>query len=160
MTAPALAPVVARPVSAPATPAAPAGAAAPPIAAPRWRPAPWRVVLVVGTFLAAAAVLAFVPEAPAARADADLARLMRAMAVVKALLVALAAGGVWWRLARPVSVWPLGAYLALPLVAAAATAAMWRLVVPGTVAIVLHAAGLALLVVAWRDPGLLPAPRR
>jgi hypothetical protein len=37
---------------------------------------------------------------------------------------------------------------------------MWRMVVPGTVAVVLHAAGLALVVVAWRDPDLFPARRR
>jgi hypothetical protein len=158
MTAPALAPTVARPIARPV--AAPPPPSAAPSAAARWRAAPWRAALLAGTVLAATAVLALVPDAPAARTDADLVRLMRAMALVKALLVAMAVGGVWWRLARPVAAWPMVAYLALPLVTAGATAAMWRLVVPGTVAVVLHAAGLALLVAAWRDPGLLPAPRR
>jgi hypothetical protein len=133
--------------------------AASPVAA-RWRGASWRAALVGVTLLAAAGVLALVPDAPAVRTDADLARLMRAMAVVKALLVAIAAAGVWWRLDRPAVAWRLGAYLALPALAAAATAAMWRMVVPGTIAVLLHAAGLALVVVAWRDPDLFPARRR
>jgi hypothetical protein len=33
---------------------------------------------------------------------------------------------------------------------------MWRMVVPGTIAVLLHAAGLALVVVAWRDPRPVP----
>lgn len=116
-------------------------------------------LLVVGALAAAAGVLAAAPAfgAPAAAADVDLARLLRAMAAIKGALVTAGAGVLAWRLRRPAPMALVLTYLAGVWVASAATAAMWSLVALGPVAIALHAAGAVLVVVAWRDAGFFPS---
>lgn len=154
-TSPALA-ASAAPVAVTGASAAPRPDARPALAAPGGAR---RVALHAGWLVAAVATLAFVPDAPALARDADWARLIRLMTLVKGALLVAAVAALHWRLARPVAGWRLGAYLALAAVGSASVAAMWRGVVPGTVALVLHGAGLALLLVAWRDPSFLPAAR-
>ena len=91
-------------------------------------------------------------------ADPDLARLLRAMAVIKSVLVALGAAGVGWRFRRPTPPAFAAAYLALVWTAGAATGAMWQLAGVGWAAVALHAAGGLLVVLAWRDVEFFPRP--
>ncbi len=91
-------------------------------------------------------------------ADPDLARLLRAMALIKGMLVALGAGAVGWRFRRPTP-WPFAAaYLGLVWAACAATGALWQLAGVGRAAVALHAAGALLVVLAWRDREFFPRP--
>lgn len=125
------------------------------------RPRLLTTALVLGSVAAAAGAIAIGGEtgARAALADPDLARLLRAMAVIKGAMFAAALGALGWRFRRPVAPAFGAAYLALAWTAAGSIGAMWQLAAPGTVAVVLHAAGAALLVAAWRDPDFLPRPR-
>lgn len=75
------------------------------------------LILAVGLALGLLAAAAVVPAAP--QADADLARLLRAMVGVKGLILAAAAALVLWRLGRPVRPM-IGIGYALALGAAAA----------------------------------------
>jgi hypothetical protein len=109
---------------------------------------------------AAVGVAAAARGVPAAVADADLAGLLRAMAAIKAVLVAAGVGVLAWRLRRPAPTALRAAYLAGAWVAAGAVAAMWCLVALGAVAVVLHAVAAALFVLAWRDRDFIPAPAR
>jgi hypothetical protein len=116
-------------------------------------------LLVGGCLAVAAGVIWAAPALGAAPAalDAELARLLRAMAVIKGVLAALGVGALAWRVRRPVSPLLGAAYVAGAWVAAGATAAMWSLVALGAVAVVLHGAGALLLLLAWRDADFIPA---
>lgn len=145
------APVEAPIVHAPADPARVAAV---------WPSSPLVAGLVAGTVLATAATLAWTGERGAAleRADPDLARLMQAMALLKGGIVALAVAALAWRLRRPTPSAFVVGYLALVWVMGAMVALMWRLEALGTVAVLLHAAGAALVVLAWRDREFIPRP--
>ena len=109
----------------------------------------------VAAALAGAALTA--PHAPArVAADPDLARLLRAMAVIKGVLVALGAGVIGWRFQRPTPLRFALGYAALVWTAGAAVGAMWQLAAVGQVAVALHAAGALLVVLAWRDRDFMP----
>ena len=130
-----------------ATPIALAGTPAAPVA----RPARWGTLLVAG--IAAAALLGLALGDPAAllERDRELATLLRGMAAIKALLVAVAAAAVVWRLRRPASA-PLAlGYLAGVWAMAAATASIWQLTTIAAAAALFHAGEFALLLLAWRD---------
>lgn len=115
-------------------------------------------VLLAGSAVALLATATFTPAAVVAPADAELVRLLRMMATIKGLLLALALGALGWRARRPVApAFALG-YAAAVWSAAAALGAMWRFAAPGTTAVVLHGAALALLVLASRDRDFFPAP--
>jgi hypothetical protein len=116
-----------------------------------------RALLLAGSLGALLAALALIPAAPIAPADAELVRLLRTMAIVKGMLLALALGTLAWRFRRPVAP-PLAlGYVGASWAAMAALGAMWRMAAPGTTTVVLHAAGLALLVLASRDRDFFPA---
>lgn len=97
-----------------------------------------------------------------AAADAELARLLRAMAAIKGVMLVAGVGALAWRLGRPTpaalaAAYLAGAYPGGAWVASGAVAAMWSLVSLGAVAVALHGtAAVALL--AWRDAGFVPAP--
>ena len=117
------------------------------------RPGVRRAALTVAVLLAVAAAHLAGNDAESARlaaADPELARLLRAMAFIKA---AMAVAAVWLadRLLRR----PLGAGLALGIVLAAALMAaapvlMWHVAHVGTGALLFHAAAILLLVLGWR----------
>lgn len=126
------------------------------------RAAPWITALVAAAGVSLALGLAATADGDTARAaaDPDLTRLLRAMALVKGLLVAVGGAAVGWRLRRPTPVAFAAAYVALVGVAAAATGAVWQLAGVGRAAVALHAAGAVLLVLAWRDREFVPRPTR
>ncbi len=87
-------------------------------------------------------------------AGADLTRLLRAMAGLKALMAAGALAAVWWR---------LGAAASLPWIAGYALAGAAMAAGPGLIAsmvyvrsgaLLLHAGLFATLVMLWRDPAM------
>jgi hypothetical protein len=114
-------------------------------------------VLLAGSAVALLATTAWAPTATVAPADVELVQLMRAMAMIKGALLALALGALGWRARRPVApAFALG-YATAAWSAAAALGAMWRFAAPGTTAVVLHGAALALFVLASRDRDFFPA---
>lgn len=115
-----------------------------------------RVALHSGVAIAAASVALSVH--PAGVADADLARLLRIMATLKIGMLAAAVVALDWRLRRPVPARLAAAYLSFAWIAAGAVTAMWMLASIGTSALLLHAAGAALMVLAFTDRDFIPAP--
>lgn len=89
-----------------------------------------------------------------AAAGEDLTRLLRGMALLKALLGLGAVAGVYWRLGAPVS----RARFALYALACAALASgpglIWGLTNVSAGAILLHGGLLATVVMVWRDPAV------
>ena len=107
--------------------------------------------LVGGVVTAIVAVLAVARPDPDWLADAELARLMRFMAVVKFSFVLAAAGLLYWRFAREISQPLLFTYLAGTWMMAAACALIFQLAAIPLAAAVFHAGGFALLVAAYLD---------
>ena len=123
------------------------------------RPVRWGALLVAGTVAAVGVGLALGDPASLLERDRELATLLRGMAAIKALLVAVAMVAVVWRLRRPASV-PLAlGYLAGVWAMAAATASIWQLTTIAAAAALFHAGEFALLLLAWRD-GLWARARR
>jgi hypothetical protein len=113
--------------------------------------------LVGGAVLATAGTLAWTAgDAALERADPDLTRLMQAMALLKGGIVAMAVAALGWRLQRPTPAAFTAGYLTLVWLMSAMVALMWRMEALGTVAVLLHAAGAALVVLAWRDREFMP----
>jgi hypothetical protein len=90
--------------------------------------------------------------AAVAQAGDDLTRLLRAMALIKAGLGALAVAGVWWRFGGGVGWLWFTAYGLACAAMAAGPALIWRMdhVVSGSV--LLHGGLFGLLLLLWRDP--------
>ena len=98
-----------------------------------------------------------------ADAGAELTRLLRAMALLKLLLVVGAAWLVDWRLRFPAHPALAGAYLASLAAMASGPGLVWGMaqVVPG--AVLLHGGLAVMLVLFWRDkgsPAMIPARLR
>jgi hypothetical protein len=86
--------------------------------------------------------------------DADLARLLRAMAAIKALMATGVVAGLWWRLGGAISGSWFLAYAAAAASMAAGVALVWNLSHLGAGALLLHGGLLASIVLLWRDPVL------
>jgi hypothetical protein len=119
-------------------------------AAPRQRSA-FFGLLIGGTLLAMLAVFALASPDPDWLADAELARLMRYMAVVKFAFVVIAAGLLYWRFARVIARPMLASYLGGTWMMAVACVLIFELTAIPLAAAVFHAGGLALLVAACLD---------
>ena len=110
------------------------------------------------TLLAAAAGALATSSGDAAQAitgaGADLTRLLRAMAAMKAMAAAGLVAAVLWRLAWPAS----GARLAAYAIACAAMAAgpglIWGMAHVRLGALLLHGGLFATVVMLWRDPAM------
>jgi hypothetical protein len=89
-----------------------------------------------------------------AQAGADLSRLLRAMAALKALMAVAAAGAVLWRLGVPVTLPWLSAYAAGCAAMAAGPGIIWGMAHVGLGAVLLHGGLLATVLLLWRDPAL------
>jgi len=111
----------------------------------------YRPVLVIGMLLVAATVVVATSPAPVAMMDASYIRLMRGMAMIKALLVVIAAAVLWWRLARPVPRRFAAGYLLGAWLMVAASVLIWQRSAIGAAAILFHTGELSLLFLAWRD---------
>lgn len=88
------------------------------------------------------------------RADPDLVRLLRAMTLIKALLVIGAASGLTWRLVAPITGGRLTAYLAATAAMSVGLGPIWQMTHVLLGAILLHSGLLLLIVMLWRDPAV------
>ncbi len=109
------------------------------------------LLLVIAAAFAAGFLLTAAP-APITAADADLARLLRAMTGLKALMAAAVSAAVLWRLASPVSPGWLLAYAAALAAAWAGPGLIWTMAHVGAGALLLHGGMAAGLLLLWRDP--------
>lgn len=89
--------------------------------------------------------------------DPELARLLRGMALIKAMMVATALALLLWRFGRPISSAYAGAYMAGAWLAAAGSMGIWQLTHIPAAAIGFHVGEIAFLVLAWRDWNAAPA---
>ncbi len=121
--------------------------------------APWvlRALLLAGCAISVALVAGFTQPAAVQAADADLMRLLRGMALIKAGLVAAALGVLWWRAGHPVDARIASGYAAGLWWMAGASVAIWQLSHIVIAAGFFHAGMAALLWAAWRDGGRLRA---
>jgi hypothetical protein len=120
----------------------------------------WRGRLLLA--MAAVGLAAFVAGDPAPRLaeDPELARLLRGMAAIKALLTAGVARLLWWRLGRPVSAEMAAGYVLVSAAMAGATVMAWQLSHLALLSIAFHAGLVALGLLAWRDDAVDPLGRR
>jgi hypothetical protein len=89
-----------------------------------------------------------------ALAGADLAHLLRAMALLKVAMAAGMAAAVLWRLGSPVTpVW-WAAYALAFVGMAAGPGLIWQMAYVRTGALLLHAGLFAALILLWRDPAM------
>jgi hypothetical protein len=114
-------------------------------------PARARTLLVAGCVLAALLGLGVARLAAPREIDADLVVLLRAMAVIKAALVAAAIGAVSWRLGLPTTPRVAFVYGASVALMSFATALIWMTAFIGLAALAFHAGLFAALFAAWRD---------
>ncbi|MEL7029737.1 MAG: hypothetical protein AAGL49_11120 [Pseudomonadota bacterium] len=88
------------------------------------------------------------------RMEADLARLLQAMAAIKALLLAPLLAAILWRLGSPSRLRWIGAYGLLAGLSTAGVAMVWTLAHVGLGAALLHGGLLGGVLLLWRDPGV------
>jgi hypothetical protein len=115
------------------------------------RPERLRAVLIVGCAIFIGVALHLGDPVAYARADPDLARLLRAMALIKGAIAIAAVAAVFWRAGWEVSKPVAASYLLGCWVLAGSAALIWQLAYIASAAIAFHAAALALLLVAWRE---------
>jgi hypothetical protein len=84
----------------------------------------------------------------------DFARLLRSMALLKALMAVGAAAAVLWRLASPIGPAWFAAYALSCAAMAAGPGMIWGMAHVGSGALLLHAGLLAAIVLVWRDPAV------
>ena len=110
-----------------------------------------RVALALGCLAAVALGLEVGDPRAFQAADPDLARLLRGMAVLKALLVLPAVAAVWWRAGHPLSRKLAAVYVAGAWAMTGASVLIWQLTSLALAALAFHGAGLAMLVAAFGD---------
>ena len=115
----------------------------------------WRGVLALSVVLAVAVAFVAAQDATSARAvesaGPELTRLLRFMAVVKAVLAAGAIGLVWWRSAHPATRRAMLGYVAACFLMAVAPGLIWSMGHVAMGAILFHAGLALLLLVCWTD---------
>ena len=89
-----------------------------------------------------------------ALAGADLTHLLRAMALLKALMASGMAAAVMWRLGSPVTLGWWAAYALACAGAAAGPGLIWQIASVRAGALTLHVGLLAALILLWRDPAV------
>ena len=116
-----------------------------------------RVGLVVGVLAAVAGALLWTQATPrpAVVPTAEMGRLLRFLALVKAVVPAGALWGFWGRVRRPVAAGRLAAYAAGLWGAAAGAALIAQLEHVGLGAALFHAGWLTMAAAAWRDDALV-----
>lgn len=115
------------------------------------KPATLRATLVCGFVLALAWAAWVASPAPYLESDAELARLLRGMAVIKGAIALGALSLLLWRFARPVSAPITGVYLVGAWALAGSTVLIFQLTLIPWAAAAFHVGVLSLLVAAWRD---------
>lgn len=136
-------------------------AGAVPIASPPWRHGRAARILLAFLTLLATAVAAFAAlRAPATAMDPDLARVIRAMALIKGGFALAALIGCLWRLGRPARRWRGAIYVAGPPLMAAGAIGLFSLQGLGLAAIALHLGLFAVLAAALTDPDVFDGVSR
>jgi hypothetical protein len=87
-----------------------------------------------------------------ADSGADLTRLLRAMAALKAMMAVAAGAAVLWRLGVPVGLAWFAGYAMAAAAMAAGPGLIWGMAHVAGGAVLLHAGLLATIVLLWRDP--------
>jgi hypothetical protein len=109
-------------------------------------------VLLLGGCLASIALAAWVGRAEAYPAsDADLARLLRGMALIKGFLALAAVAVLLWRFGHPLSQRMAAAYLVGAWLATGASMMVWQLTLIPLAALTFHLGEITMLLTAWRD---------
>ena len=119
----------------------------------------WRGRLVLAVAFGAAVGLVVGDPAARLAADPELAWLMRGMALVKALMIAVGVRVLWWRFGLEIEPMRARAYVAALALMAFAAALAWQLSYLPILSVAFHGALLSLGVLAWRDGGVA-LPRR
>lgn len=119
-----------------------------------------RSLLVVGCVGAMAATIALVDASALPRVDPELARLLRGMAVIKALLLGAAIAVLLWRFGLPIRPAVAGGYGFGVLSMAVATALIWQLTWLLPAAAAFHVGLFVLLGIAWRGDRDRPTASR
>ena len=83
--------------------------------------------------------------------EADLARLLRGMALLKGSIALAAVGVLLWRFGHPTPPRMAAAYIAGAALIAGASVLIWQLVHIPAAAIAFHVGEFTLLIAAWRD---------
>lgn len=115
------------------------------------RAAMLRALLVVGCAMALLIAAALGRPEVLQQADAELARLLRGMALIKGALLAAALAALWWRFGLALAPRLALVYLVGAWLMAAASMLVWQLTLIPAAAVVFHAGELGLLLAAWRD---------
>ncbi len=125
-----------------------------------WTPAPASARLLLAAVVAAAVITGFAVTGEAARnqavmaSGADLTRLLRAMAAIKALMATGAVAGVAWRLGMPVGWLRLASYAVACGAMAAGPGLIWGMAHVGLGALLLHGGLILSVVMLWQDPAV------
>jgi hypothetical protein len=133
-----------------------------PARALRSRPAAtgWRGRLVVAVAFGAAVGLIVGDPSARLAADPELAQLLRGMALIKALLIAVGLRVLWWRFGLAIEPVRARAYVACLAFMAFAAGLAWQLSYLPILTLAFHGALLSLGVLAWRDGGVATPGRR
>lgn len=110
-----------------------------------------RALLLVGMAAAVGAVMTFSSPSVTALADPGLARLLRGMALIKAVITLGAAAAVLWRLGRSASAGVMAVYMGSVWVMTSANTLIWQFNSILWAAASFHAALIVLLLTAWRE---------
>ena len=120
----------------------------------------WRGRLVLAVAFGAAVGLIVGDPSARLAADPELARLLRGMALIKALLIAVGLRVLWWRFGLAIEPVRARAYVACLAFMAFAAGLAWQLSYLPILTLAFHGALLSLGVLAWRDGGVAGPGRR
>lgn len=110
-----------------------------------------RTLLLAACFVAISCATWLGNPEPTLQADAELARLLRGMALIKASIALAVIGVLTWRFGRPISRTMAAIYIGSTAVVAGSSTLIWQLTHIPVAAVAFHIGELALLVAAWRD---------
>ncbi len=110
-----------------------------------------RLLLLAGSGVLMAGPLVLLEPAAYWAKDLELFRLLRGMAVLKLVLVAIAFAAVWWRLGGQPRVNLKYAYTGGVWALSLAAGLIWQLELVIPASALFHGATLTLLIAAWRD---------
>jgi hypothetical protein len=99
-------------------------------------------------------------QAAVAAAGPELTRLLRGMALIKALIAAVVLAAVFWRLQFPVTQLRAGSYMAACAAMAAGPFLVWDMAHIIAGAVLLHAGLMMAVLLGWRDETVAAAVQR
>lgn len=111
----------------------------------------WRAGLIIGCAAALGAAAWVGHPAAYLEDDPTLARLLRGMALIKALVVVGALSAVLWRLGWSISARMAAGYAIATSLLAGSTMLIWQLSYIPLAAVLFHGTALGMLYLGWRD---------